>query len=487
MRTTVITVLILLFSQNYVFAQNEKESNSNFTTLEDKYFDKKALKEIDSLLNFQYKSNEPGVAILVTQGDEIVLNKSYGMANLEMNIKMLPTHVFKIASITKPFTAFVIFDLIANGNLELTDPVTKYIPQLNRKYESVQIRHLLSHTSGIINYGETDEFETLYSKYYFDFVNEEISGDSVISILNKYDLKNSAGDNFSYCNSGYFLLERIVENITGEKFTDFTQRLLFEPIKMDNTGFYSVTDIVKNRISGYTFSENRIINNPHVFLDGILTKGDGGMVSCTYDLFLWYQAIFKDEYFRNISYRYYTHPFILNDSTESYYSMGFFTRKLKGRKMLNHNGDASGFASSMIILPDDDIFIIILGNNDLYSFGSSRYHENVAKRIAAILLDDPFPNYKDIILDDEELSKFQGAYKSDDNVIRKILLKDGKLYTQRNNGRKIRIHPYAANKFYYNGYLINLTFFENELGEIASFSINYDDGRKIIANKISND
>jgi len=469
MKKTLIVITLLAFFSN-VFSQNEK-----------------ILSEIDSLLNSRYKQDEPGIAVLVAKNGEIVFRKSFGMANMELNIPILPTHVFKIASITKPFTALAIFDLVAHDKLKLNDSITKYLPQLNSRYSSVQVKHLLSHTSGIINYGKTNDFNILLSKSYFNFANEDISGDSIITILNKYELQNIPGERFSYCNSGYFLLERIVEKISGMAFDEYLKEKIFDPIKMDNSGFYSVTKLIKNRVPGYTDYHNKIVNNPHVFLDGIITRGDAGMLSCVDDLFLWYQAIMNNEYYKQISSKYYNQPFELNDSSESVYSMGFFTIKLKGRKMLNHNGDGNGFCSSLIILPEDDIFIVILGNNDLYSFGSSKYHEITAKRIAAFFLNNPFPDYEPITLSEETLKKLQGVYVTEDKVERRVVFEGDKLFIQRNNGRKVQIHPYAINKFYYDGYLIDLSFNENEFGEIISLTMNFDDGRNIIANKISDD
>lgn len=443
--------------------------------------------QIDSLVKSYYKSYEPGVVVLIAKNGEIVLRKAYGMANMELNIPLLPTHVFKIASITKPFTALAIFDLVENKRLDLNDSITKYLPQLDRKFGSVSIKHLLSHTSGIISYDKTEDFENLYSKYYFNFINEGISGDSIFKIINKYDLQNIPGESFSYCNSGYFFLEKIIEIVSGMPFEKYMEDKIFEPIEMGSTEFYGVTKLIKNRVAGYTDFDSTIVNNPHTCLEGIITKGPAGMVSCVDDLFLWYKAIMHNGYFKQISFKYYTPPFILNDLSESVYSMGFFSRKLKGNKTLNHNGDASGFSSSMLILPDDSIFIVFLGNNDLYSKGSSRYHENIAKRIAAILVNDPFPNYKSIILTDENLKKLQGVYVTEDNVERRVFLEESKIYIQRNNGRKVQIYPYATNKFYFEGNLNDLSFNEDEYGKISSLTMNFDDGRKITAIKISDD
>lgn len=469
MKTTLITIIILGFF-GFAFAQNELN-----------------LPDIDSLLKSRYKQDEPGVSVLIARNNEILLRKSYGMASIELNVPMSPVHVFKIASITKPFTALAIFDLIANNKLNLNDSIIKYLPQLDPKYSYVQVRHLLSHTSGIIDFSRTNEFITLYSKYYFNFVNEEISGDSIFSIINKYDLLFNPGEQFDYCNSGYFFLERIIENISGLTFELYLKTKFFDPIKMNNTGIYGVTRIIKNRVPGYTDIDSEVVNNPHVYLEGILTKGNGGMVSCVDDLFLWYKAIMYDEYYYSISSEFFNNPYVLNDSSESVYSMGFFTKKLKNRKMLNHNGDASGFSSSLLILPDDDLFVVILGNSDLFSQGSSKYHEITAKRIAANLLNDPFPDYKTITLSDESMKKFEGVYVTENEVERRVLFENGNLYTQRKNGRKVRIYPYATNKFYYEGYLIDISFNMNESGSIISLTMNYDDGRTIIAHKISDD
>ncbi len=112
-----------------------------------------------------------------------------------------------------------------------------------------------------------------------------------------------------------------------------------------------------------------------------------------------------------------------------------------------------------------------------------RYHENIAKRITAILLNKPFPDFKNIALSEVQLQEYEGNYKSKDGALRKVLYENNKLYTQRGNGRKIQIIPFSKDRFYYNGYLIELSFERNELGEIVGYSMIYDDGRIILTSK----
>lgn len=440
---------------------------------------------IDSLLSNSYPENEPGVSVLISKENKVLLKKAYGLANIELGREMQTNNVFKISSVTKPITALGIFILANQKKISLTCPIIDYIPELNKEYSTVQIKHLLSHTSGIPSYTCTDEYEELFTKYYYHYVNEEISGDSIFNIINKHGLEFEPGEQFAYCNSGYFILEKIIEKVSGQKFENFMKENVFEPLEMENTRFFSPTQIIPNRVTGYTYLENEIVNNPHTFLSGILTKGPGGILSTTEDLYSFYLGITETEYFKKISYDKYIAPFFLNDSTESVYSYGFFTRKLKGHRMISHNGDGSGFSSSLVILPDENIFIAILSNNDMYSRGSSRYHENIAKRIAARLVNDPYPEYKRIKLPEKDLAKYEGTYKSEDGVLRKISLAEGALFHQRNNGRKIQIYPFSKSSFYFDGYLIQINFNTDDYGKIKSLTVYYDDGRIISATKMN--
>ena len=380
---------------------------------------------IDSLLHNSYPENEPGASVLIVQNNKVLLKKAYGLANLESNSKMQVNNVFKISSVTKPITALGVFVLADQGKISLSDPITDYIPQLNKRYYTVQVKHLLSHTSGMPNYTYTNEYEKLYVKYYYHFVNEELSCDSIFSIINKYDPEFEPGERFAYCNSGYFILEKIIENVSGRKFEDFIGENVFKPLNMRSSSFFRLTEIISDRVAGYTYYDGELVNSPHTFLSGILTKGQGGILSTTEDLYSFYLGITQNSYFRRISYDKYITPYTLNDSSESVYSYGFFTGSLKGHKTINHNGDDSGFSSSLVILPDENIFIAILSNNDMYTRGASRYHENIAERIAAILVSKPFPVFKETFLSQNEMKSFVGTYQSEDRAIREVMIYRG--------------------------------------------------------------
>lgn len=380
---------------------------------------------IDSLLVNSYSENEPGVSVMIVQNNKVLLKKAYGLANLESNSKMQVNNVFKISSVTKPITALGIFVLADQGKISLSAPITDYVPQLNKRYYAVQVKHLLSHTSGMPSYAYTDEYEELYIKHCYHFMNEEISGDSIFSIINKYDLEFEPGERFAYCNSGDFILEKIIENVSGKKFEDFMRENVLKPLNMKSSRFFNPMEIIPDRVTGYTCYDGEIVNDPPTFLSGILTKGQGEILSTTEDLYSFYLGITQNDYFRKISFDRYITPYTLNDSSESVYSYGFFTGNLKGHEIINHNGDGSGFSSSLVILPDENIFIAILSNNDMYSRGASQYHENIAKKIAAILIDKPFPVFKEIDLNQNEMKSFVGTYQSEDRAIREVMIYRG--------------------------------------------------------------
>lgn len=439
---------------------------------------------IEKILENRYPAGQPGVSVLISRGGRTVLEKSYGMADVELKVKSSAEDIYKIASITKPFTALAIFLLENRKLLSIDDPVVKYITGLPDSYSDVRIKHLLSHTSGIPDYDDTEIFSGLFIKRFFDLVSGELSSDSLLARLRAFSPQFVPGKKFSYSNSGYFLLERIIEKVSGIDYGEFLKKNIFEPLNMTRTRLYSNIDIIPGRVPGYTDVDGTTVRNPFGDLSGIMPRGAGSIMSCVDDLYRFAQSISQGGYFYKIAKSRFYEPFVLNDGNKSVYSLGMFSRNFLGRKLLNHNGDSPGFASTLVIVPGEEIIIIILGNSDLYSLGSSRYHEITARRIAALFLNAPFPSFKKFVLAENFMKQYAGKYISKDNLTREISCENNRLYIKRGPGRKREIIPFAENKFFYKNYLIYLEFVPGENESDFKMIMHYDDGRKTVSEKL---
>jgi len=207
---------------------------------------------IDAIFTPLISDNSPGCVIGVVKDGKLDFSKGYGLANLEYNIPITPQSVFRIASISKQFTAACVAILHLRGEINLEDKLSKYFPELDY-HEDITIQHIIYHTSGIMDY-----FIILYvANYTFQSV-ETLNEDEIAEYLSKVRGVNfNPGSKFSYSNSGYFLLSQLVKRVTGKTLRQFAQKELFGPLGMNHTHYHNnFHEIVPLRASGYSPTEN---------------------------------------------------------------------------------------------------------------------------------------------------------------------------------------------------------------------------------------
>ena len=210
----------------------------------------------DALLSGLIETNDPGLAVLVAQNGKILFEKCYGLADREHHVPVIPQTTFRIGSIGKQFTASAILKLQEKGKLSVNDKLSKYIPDFPRGDE-VTLRHLLTHTSGIHSYTEKDGF--------MGRVTSAIKPDDLINSFKNDPYDFDPGKKWHYDNSGYFLLGRIVEKVSGQSYGDFLQKNFFEPLGMTNTGVYRAHLGLPHEALGYSLEGAE-------FTDAVISK-----------------------------------------------------------------------------------------------------------------------------------------------------------------------------------------------------------------------
>ncbi|WP_262919516.1 serine hydrolase domain-containing protein [Niabella hibiscisoli] len=202
------------------------------------------VQRIDSLMNASIKPGQPGCAVLVAKAGDIIYNKAFGSAQTELNVPLRPDMVFKIASVTKPFTAVAILQLVAQAKIGLTDTIQQYIPDFPVKAAPVSIEHLLTHTSGIPDYMQLD-FQTPYLERR-DFKPAEL-----IDSFKMLPLEFKPGEQYRYSNSGYYLLGYIIEKVTRQSYPAYLQEHILKPLGLKHTYFDSTGTLIPGRVNGY--------------------------------------------------------------------------------------------------------------------------------------------------------------------------------------------------------------------------------------------
>ncbi|NMO18607.1 serine hydrolase [Pyxidicoccus fallax] len=309
--------------------------------------------ELERFLSKFHRLNQFNGTVLVADEKGVVFKKGYGSANFEWQVPNTPDTKFRIGSITKPFTAMVILQLVAEGTLKLDDKVTTHLPDYRKDTgDRVTIAHILHHTSGIPNY-TTPEFFAGPSRDPYtvaDFVKTFCSG----------DLEFEPGTKWAYSNSAYFLLGAIIEKVTGQTYAQALRQRVLDPLGMKDTG-YDVTDtVLPKRASGYEAAPEGLVNAS--YLDMSLPYSAGSMYSTVEDLYRWDRALYTDTLLpAALKQRMFT-PALEN------YALGWDTSPLQlhdGKTVLaglGHSGGINGFSTLLVRAPERKQVVILLDN-----------------------------------------------------------------------------------------------------------------------------
>jgi CubicO group peptidase (beta-lactamase class C family) len=246
--------------------------------------DKELVKKVDQFITGNYQSYAPGCAVLVAKKGEVLLEKGYGSANIELNVPMQSGMVFRIGSITKQFTAVAILQLVEQGKIALTDSIQKFIRDFHFKGKTITIEHVLTHTSGIKGYEEIDA--KLPNPMRIDF-----SPKTVIDSIDRLSLEFEPGTRYNYSNSNYFLLGYIIEQVSGLSYPEYLRENLFKPAGLTSTYYESHTAIIPNRASGYSLADGKYLNTD--FISMSLVYGAGALRSTVADLYKWHKALYE--------------------------------------------------------------------------------------------------------------------------------------------------------------------------------------------------
>jgi CubicO group peptidase (beta-lactamase class C family) len=255
-----------------------------------------------------------------------------------------------LASVTKQFTAAAILLLREDGKLSLNDPVRKWFPSLPAAVDSVTIQHLLTHTSGIIDYEDVIPRGTT----------KQVHDADVLRLLESQDSTYfKPGSKYQYSNSGYSLLALIVEKASGKKFATFLHDRIFTPLGMNNTVAYEEgISTVSNRAFGYTRKDSAWVRRDQSLTSAVL--GDGGIYSSIDDLVKWDAALYDSRLLRDESRRLAFTPHTATDKPDIQYGFGW---RITG-ETLWHSGETSGFRNVIVRNPSRHLTVVMLTNRD---------------------------------------------------------------------------------------------------------------------------
>ncbi len=412
-----------------------------------------------------------GVALIAQKGN-FLLHKAYGVRNAELKAPNDIATRFPILSITKSFTSTLILMLQEQGKLSLEDKLTNYFPDFP-KGDSIRLHHLLTHTSGIFDYMSLiDEEDSA-------IVCHPVPKQRVLDLLWNKPLAFSPGKQYSYSNSGYFLLGMIIEKITGKPYEQVIRELIIKPLGMTHSGFDFINLPAQSRAFGYdTLTANYYSPYPH--FDSTVAYSAGAMYSTAADLYKWGQAVAKHQLLSTDSWKQAFTPKLNN------YGYGWMIGSYLNKQYVGHDGGYPGFMSIFVYYPDEDITIILLKNSGHY--GESLYPSVIA--LTAILLKKPYSKWQprtEVKVEQTVLQQYVGRYRADPKIVpdrvMSISFEQGKLFVQANNSElKVELFAESENSFFLKEYNEQWTFRKNKKGQITQAVIHVN-GIDLTANK----
>jgi len=411
--------------------------------------------KLDSYVGAFAEQEKFSGSVLVARNGNLLLSKGYGQANYELDAPNNPQTKFRIASITKQFTAMAIIQLQEKGLINVEDKLHKYILDYPNG-EKISIHHLLTHRSGIPDYCQLGNFQE-----------EKIKPHTLLQLIELFKdkpLDFQPGAECKYSNSGYVLLGYIIEKISGKSYEMFLKENIFNPISMHDSGYDNRRIILKNRASGYKIADNLLVNSDYA--DMSLPAGAGGLYSSVEDLYKWDQALYSNVLLSTNSLTKIFTPYNAeaNDTHPSGYGYGWNIHRLHNRNVVSHLGGIEGFSSLIHRYIDEKICIIILGNIE----NLDRFR--IAKGLAAILLGEEYQLPKKrtaITVDPSFYDQYVGRYKFDDGLIFHITKNNNRLFAGLNARDMTEIFPETKKDYFYRMSEVAISFTNNEFGQTA--------------------
>jgi D-alanyl-D-alanine carboxypeptidase len=330
---------------------------------------------LDALASSEQRAREvAGVSVAVVWHEAPVLVRGYGLADVPGNLPMRADHVFRIGSITKSFTAAAILKLEAQGRLGLDDPLVRHLPDYTAS-SAITLRHLLTHTSGIADYVDVSGFGTRQA--------EAKTPAELVAAFAGLPLEFAPGSQWSYSNSGYFLLGLVIEKITGRTYADFLQAEITGPAGLRDTRYCPDEQDYPRAALGYKNDHGRLVPADAAMMK--LPFSAGALCSTASDLVQWLAALSHGKIGSPGSFARMSQPVVLTSGKTYPYGLGLAPRELEGHARVGHHGTINGFGCTLHYYPNDDLYLAVLVNTE------SEAAKEIAEKLAHVVFEQQSP------------------------------------------------------------------------------------------------
>jgi CubicO group peptidase (beta-lactamase class C family) len=417
----------------------------------------------------KWTSTTPGCAVGVAVAGKPVLLKAYGMADLEHDVRNTPDTIFESGSLSKQFTALAVQLLAAEGKLSLDDPVRKYIPELPDYKVPLTIRHMLTHTSGLRDWGSVAGIAGAPR------TTRAYTHGHVLDIVSRQKALNfTPGDHYSYSNTGFNLAAVIVSRVSGMSFAEFSKQRIFAPLGLTKTSWRDDhTRIVKGRAIAYSAEGGEF----HIQMPFENVHGNGGLLTTVGDLLRWNENFVNPKVGSAKLLAEMSTVGKFNDGKPQDYALGLMIGELRGVRNVSHSGSTAGYRAHLNRFPEAHTSVAVLCN------GSSGDATRAANRVSEVFLGDrmkgpstqPFRATESPAIPDRSvpLSAFAGSYWSDEAETMLVAAVDqGSLVLRRRPDTVITLTRIETDVF--RGSIGTVTFRRNAAGAVEALSVKQD-------------
>jgi len=407
---------------------------------------------IDSVLKYFYTSNKMMGSAAIARNNKILFSRAYGYAEINDNNK-LPADIntkYRIGSITKMFTAVMIFQLIEEKKLSLNTPLSNFFPNIPNAGK-ITIADLLDHHSGLHNFTNDPDYLTWYTK--------PKTKKEILNIFEHDKPDFQPAEKGEYSNTNYVLLGYIIEKITHDSYSNELRNRILNKINLKNTYYGYKIDTNNNETYSYTWKDSSWKQEPET--DMSIPGGAGSIVSDPEDLIQFIDALFHGKL---IDKEYLKEMTTLKDN----FGMGIFNFPFYGRYSFGHTGGIDGFESFISYFPDDRLAFAFCSNGMNYTMN------DILIGVLSIYYNKPynFPDFKTINLSKDELSRFEGIYSSAAlPLLITIKLNGTTLTAQATNQSAFPLSAVNGTEFKFDAAGIVITFTKVKNGQFKEFTL----------------
>jgi CubicO group peptidase (beta-lactamase class C family) len=403
-----------------------------------------------------------GTVLIACEG-QTLFSKGYGYANAEWQMPNSVNTRFRLASITKIFTATLVLKMQELGSLQVHDAVAKYLDDCPVTWRDVTIHHLLTHTSGIPNLTDQPDF--------LNKARVPQSPAAIVATFRDRPLDFAAGEKYRYSNSGYFLLGLILEKISGKPYEQLLRELIFDPLGMHDTGYDRHSTVLPRRATGYQPDGEGLIHAEYI--DSAWVYSAGGIYSTVEDMLKWDRALATNAILPSETLQ------LMWTADKGEYGYGWQvlppSSKTFNRPLVMHAGGINGFATDYLRYPDENVSIVILSNLATSSM------LKLSRDLSAIVFGESYsvPTVRKAIqVDPATYDTYAGEYQLSPTMSLKVTRENNRLMLQPTGQAKDVGIPESKTKFFSRRVDAQVSFVKDDSGKVSEMIL-HQGGREI--------